>query len=97
MAGACLAAAVGSHWIESPPSPPGLAGDAGTGASYGGGAGPDSVADAGLGVDGVPLLLLPWSVHCGWAVGGVSGHGCRGGGPGWRSTWLALRRAPWRR
>ncbi|XBH55188.1 hypothetical protein VPH35_077328 [Triticum aestivum] len=30
-------------------------------------------------------------------VGFVSWHGCRGGGPGRWSTWLALRRAPWRR
>lgn len=30
------------------------------------------------------------------AVGGVSGLGCRGGGPGRWSAWLAFRRAPWR-
>jgi hypothetical protein len=37
-----------------------LAGDAGVGASYGGGVYPDSGIDAGLGVDGVPLFFLPW-------------------------------------
>uniref|UniRef100_N1R526 Adipocyte plasma membrane-associated protein n=1 Tax=Aegilops tauschii TaxID=37682 RepID=N1R526_AEGTA len=52
--GACLSTVVGSHGVVSSPGPPGLAGDAGVGASYGGGAYPDSVTDVGLGVDGMP-------------------------------------------
>lgn len=52
------AVAVGSHcWVVSPLRPPGLAGDAGVGASYYGGADPDPVADAGLGVEGLPSTL----------------------------------------
>ena len=67
-------------------------------ASYGGGVNPGPVADAGLGVEGGAFHS---DLH-GWCavrqrVCNASGHGCRGGGPGWRSACLALRRASLRR
>ena len=53
---ACLAVAVGSHWVVFP-RPPGMAGEKGMGASYYGGAHPNPMGAAWLGVEGVPSTL----------------------------------------
>ena len=47
-------------WSHVSPSPPGLAGAAGVGSSYGGGTYLDTVTDTRLGADGVPLPFLLW-------------------------------------
>lgn len=58
--GASSPAVVDSLRVVSLPVRWVLAGDAGVDASYGGSAYPDSGTDAGLGVDGVASLFLPW-------------------------------------
>lgn len=65
-----LAAAVGSPSVVSP-GPPGLAGDTGVGAFYGGGADLDPGTDAELGVEGRPCTLPAGvGVPCGgWVAG----------------------------
>jgi hypothetical protein len=96
---ACMAAA---DWRRCDPCcdpcPSGLVGDAGMDASYHGGVEPDEVVDTGLGEEGGAFRSSNrrWGVVIP-TVGGVSGHGCWGSLPGWRSAWLALRLASWRR
>ena len=79
------------------PGPSGLAGRCGrVEAAYRGGINPNFVTDAGLGVKGDAFYSssVLWLVHRDVDDGWWLGHGCRGGGSGGWSAWLALRRAP---